>query len=143
MSLAAYLLLAAIQSMQMPDWLAGSWTTGGTQDEWSEEWWTPSKAGIMLGAGRSGKGAVLGNFEHMRIIRDGGGGLSFCAMPQGAAGACFRGVSSDRNSITFENPAHDFPQRVSYRREGEQLTASVSDLDGKRVQQWRYIRIGS
>jgi hypothetical protein len=125
----------------LPGWMAGSWTAAGTAGEWTEEWWTPPRAGIMLGASRSGKAEALGFFEHMRIVRS-GGGVAFCAMPQGQASTCFQAVAADAASITFENPAHDFPQRVAYRREGDQLVGEISGLKGERLQRWRYRRLG-
>ena len=136
------LLLGAAQPVDLPHWMAGSWTTVGATGEWAEEWWTPPKAGIMLGAGRSGKSDALGFFEHMRIVRN-ADGIAFCAMPQGEAGTCFRAVAAGEASITFENPAHDFPKRITYRREGEELVGVISNLDGARTQQWRYRRIGN
>ena len=142
MSFISLLLFAAAAVPELPEWMAGSWTTAGAADEWTEEWWTPPRAGIMLGAGRSGKAGALGFFEHMRILRD-SDGIIFCALPQGQAGACFRAVSSSSSSITFENPAHDFPQRVSYRREGEELIGEISGMDGERLQRWRYRRMGN
>ncbi len=142
MGLLHFLLLGAAQPVDLPQWMAGSWTTGGTADDWAEEWWTPAKAGIMLGAGRSGKADALGFFEHMRIVRN-AEGVAFCAMPQGAAGTCFRAVAAGDGFITFENPAHDFPKRITYRREGEELVGAVSGLDGERLQQWRYRRLGN
>ena len=42
--------------------------------------------------------------------------------------------------MTFTNPAHDYPQRISYRRDGEELVAEVSLLDGSEANRWRYRR---
>jgi hypothetical protein len=126
----------------LPEWMTGSWTTAGAADEWTEEWWTPPRAGIMLGASRSGKAEALGFFEHMRIIRL-GDQVAYCVMPQGKTSTCFKAVAADAASITFENPAHDFPQRVAYRREGERLVGEISGLKGERLQRWRYRRLGN
>ena len=43
----------------------------------------------------------------------------------------------------FENPAHDFPQRVIYRRCGAELCARIEGtLQGKaRSFEWRYSRM--
>ena len=131
----------ASEAEPMPDWMAGSWTAG-TADEWTEEWWTPSRAGIMLGASRSGKAGGLDFFEHMRIISR-VDGLAFCAMPQGKAGACFKAVAAGAGSITFENAANDYPNRITYRREGAELVAEISTLKNERLQRWRYRRIGN
>ena len=141
LSLVAAMLLAA-ESASLPDWLAGSWTTPATSGEWSEEWWTPPKAGIMLGASRSGKAEALRFFEHMRIVAT-AEGIAFCAMPQGKAGACFKAVAAGERSITFENAQNDYPGRITYRREGEELVAEISTLKGDRLQRWRFRRLGN
>jgi len=133
---------AAAPAPALPEWMVGSWTAAGTADEWTEEWWTSAKGGIMLGASRSGKAEALGFFEHMRIIRD-NDGIAFCAMPEGKAGGCFRAVSAGLDSITFENAEHDFPKRVTYRREGNELVGEISGLKGERLQRWRYRRVGN
>ncbi len=135
-------VLLAGEAPAMPNWLAGSWKTAGTADEWTEEWWTPARAGIMLGASRSGKAGALGFFEHMRII-SGLDGLAFCAMPQGKAGTCFKAVSSGAREIVFENVANDFPTRITYRREEWGVSAEISGPDGARVQRWRYVPLGN
>jgi hypothetical protein len=40
----------------------------------------------------------------------------------------------------FENPQHDFPQRVIYRRDGESLFARIEGQMGgtQRAVEWRY-----
>ncbi len=107
--------------------------------KWSEEWWTPPKAGLMLGAGRSGKGIKLEWWEQTRIERV-GGVISFCALPKGQAGACFTATKVGASEIVFENPKHDFPTRVSYRREGDELLAEISGPEGANPQRWRFKR---
>lgn len=125
----------------MPAWLAGAWAMESESGAWSEEWWTPPRADQMMGAGRSGKGSSLGWWEHMRIERN-GGKLSFCAIPKGQAGACFDAVSSGESAVVFENPGHDYPQRVRYWRDGDYLNAEVSLLDGSRPNRWRFRKVG-
>ena len=94
----------------------------------------------MRGAGRSGKASQLDWWEHTRI-EENGGTLRFCALPKGQAGACFTAVSVAPNAVTFENPAHDFPTRVAYRRDGDELVAEISGKDGANIQRWRFKRI--
>lgn len=132
----------AAEAPALPGWLAGSWKTGGTADEWSEEWWTTPRAGIMLGASRSGKAGALGFFEHMRIV-SGPDGVHFCAMPQGKSGTCFKAVSSGPREIVFENPAHDYPTRITYRREDWGLSAEISGPKGAPPQRWRYVPLAN
>ena len=44
--------------------------------------------------------------------------------------------------IEFSNPAHDYPQRIRYWREGDTLHAEIALLDGSRAVQWSYAPMG-
>lgn len=134
------LLAAQVQDMTMPGWLAGGWSAEAPDGGWVEEWWIPPRAGLMMGAGRNGKAGKLDWWEHTRIELA-GGTLRFCALPKGQAGACFNATKVTASEIVFENPAHDFPNRVAYRREGDELFAEVSGKGGANVQRWHFRRL--
>ena len=57
-----------------------------------------------------------------------------------AAGAA---VETSPDSITFVNAAHDYPQRVHYRRTAAGLDAEISLADGSKPTKWSYRRSGS
>lgn len=118
-------------------WLSGSWQTSGAGD-WTDEQWSAPRAGLMLGASRSGKGDALGEFELLRIAAGDDGVPVYWASLNGKPPIAFRLASSTATSATFENPAHDYPQRIAYRREGAELVATISSLDGNRAISWRY-----
>ena len=61
-------------------------------------------------------------------------------MPQGGAPVAFALVRHDTASATFENPAHDYPQRIVYARDGDTLTATISAIDGSKPRSWSYRR---
>ena len=123
----------------LPNWMAGGWVSEDAGGKWVEEWWTPARAGVMLGAGRSGKAATLEWWEQTRIeIAD--GKLRFCALPKGQPGACFAATKVAATEITFENPGHDFPTRVAYRKDGNDLLAEISGPNGANPQRWRFRR---
>jgi hypothetical protein len=42
--------------------------------------------------------------------------------------------------VTFENPQHDYPQRISYRAERGGLAATISRIDGTRPVQYAWSR---
>lgn len=102
------------------DWLAGYWCAqdGGRS---SEEYWLPARGGIMLGMNRSitAKGT---SFEFLRIEFS-GGGARLLAQPGGAPATRFELVDAAPNKVTFANPAHDFPKRIHYFRDGASLIA--------------------
>ena len=131
------------QQAAFPSWMAGAWEQKGAGDRWADEFWTPPRGGIMIGAGRVGRGERLSIFEHTRIIRRADGVLVFVAQPKGAPPTEFPLVASDRQMVEFANPAHDYPQRIKYWREGTQLKARTSLMDGSKAQDWVYAAMGA
>lgn len=124
-----------------PNWMAGAWIeTKG--DRWTDEYWTTMRAGIMIGAGRSGSGETLLAWEATRIVRNADGTLTFWASPKGAKAVPFRMTSSGANEIVFESKANDYPQRVRYWRDGKSLKAEISLADGSKAMRWSYSPIG-
>lgn len=68
------------------------------------------------------------------------GKLVFHAQPPGQAAADFPAKTATATAVVFENLAHDFPQRVGYRREGEVLHARIEGVVGGKLQavDWTY-----
>jgi hypothetical protein len=145
-ALAPILLLAAVpayaqESPEMPAWMAGCWEQ--VQAElWSDECWTGPRAGMMIGAARTGSGETLQFFEHSRVETRDDGSLAFVAMPRGAAGTAFVAEGSGSDWIEFVNPANDYPQRVRYWREGTNLRARISLMDGSNPAEWTFVPMG-
>jgi hypothetical protein len=137
----ALLLVAASPAVKVDDlaWMAGQWASEAN-GRWTEENWTGPRGGVMLGVSRSGQGEVLHEFEFIRIAAGDDGGLAYIAMPQGGAPVAFRLVRHDAASATFENAAHDYPQRIAYARTGDTLTATISAIDGSKPRSWTYRR---
>ena len=103
--------------LQRLSWLAGCWQLErGSRT--TIEMWMPPAAGLMLGASRTvvGRDSVR-EFEHVRLRAD-GEQIVFTALPSGQREASFRSSEITDSSFTVENPAHDFPQRIMYRRRG-------------------------
>lgn len=120
-------------------WMSGHWEAaeGG---RWSEESWSAPRAGIMLGHSRSGRGDGLSEFEFLRLQAGADGVPVYLAQPGGRPPVPFRLTAHDRGSATFENPAHDFPQRIVYRRTGDTMVATISALDGSNTVSWTFRR---
>lgn len=133
---AAPTLSAHIDS-PLPGWMAGMWQM---QDgaAWAEEMWTEPRDGMMLGMGREGFGARVRVWESTRIITKGEGKLVYVAQVKGAAAVEFPMTVGSDESIEFANPAHDYPQRIHYWRQGQLLMAEVSMMDGSRAERWNY-----
>jgi hypothetical protein len=105
----------ASQAVTLKDlaWLAGCWERRTPAEVVSEQWMRP-EGGLMTGMSRTVRGKSV-EFEFQRIFeRD--GALVYAAQPSGAAAVEFMARSSSPGAIRFENPAHDFPQRIIYQR---------------------------
>ena len=110
-------------------WMEGRWIST-TRDGHSEERWTGARGGMLVGVHHSVKGGRSVHVELMRIEQR-SDGVVLVASPAGQASVEFRLVASrDPRTVTFENPRHDFPKRIVYRRAGNVLHAEVSG-DGK------------
>lgn len=124
-----------------PAWLAGAWSNANGE-RWTEEFWTHPRGGIMIGASREGEGQALRSWESIRIVRTADGSLAFIPMPNGGPPVEFVMTGQSAESIEFSNPAHDYPQRIRYWREGSTLNAEIALIDGTRAVQWSYSPMG-
>ncbi|HUF65161.1 MAG TPA: DUF6265 family protein [Gemmatimonadaceae bacterium] len=95
-------------------WLEGCWEASSPQRT-VEERWTPPRAGSMLGTSRTTRNGTL--LEHEFItLREVGDALAYQAQPSGQPAAEFRSTHATDSTIVFENPQHDFPRLIGYRR---------------------------
>ena len=98
-------------------WLGGCWKTE-TGEPGSGEHWLPLAGGTLLGVSRTVKQGKTIEFEFMQIRTVENGQLAFIAMPSGQRTTVFPLLRVGETEVVFENPEHDFPQRVIYQREG-------------------------
>jgi hypothetical protein len=70
---------------------------------------------MLLGVSRTVKGGKTVAYEFMQIRALDNGKLAFIARPSNQSEATFTLLRFAPHEVTFENKAHDFPQRVSYR----------------------------
>jgi hypothetical protein len=143
---------AAAQDIAVLAWLSGDWEEvkpeGPHVASWTLEHWTRPRGGVMLGTNLSGRrtgnsfsadvGEVARGFEYMRIARGSDGVLAFHASPNGAPASAFPAIRAEPGMVVFENSAHDYPQRIVYRREGDALVATISLIDGSNPMSWNF-----
>lgn len=97
-------------------WLAGCWL-GSTAGRLVEEQWMAPRGGTLLGTSRTVVDERTTEYEFLQI-RQQDDGVFFVARPSGQAEASFRLVTAAAglaSEAVFEDPTHDFPQRVIYR----------------------------
>lgn len=117
--------LSAQAAAPAPDlgWLAGHWCGGG--GETIEESWLAPRSGELLGLSRTMRGERVVAFEFLRIAAV-DGVPTYLAQPGGRPPTAFALSAGGDNWVRFENPAHDFPQRIEYRRSGDTLHAEIA-----------------
>lgn len=120
-------------SLDAVNWLVSCWEANSGTRRVIERWFEPS-GGEMKGNSRTIVGPREVEGERLRIYGR-GDTLIYDAHPSGQARTEFRGRATSASEIVFENPAHDFPQRISYRRVGsDSLIARVEgDRAGRRA----------
>lgn len=110
-------------------WMTGCWEQRGARRT-IEEHWTRPAGGTMMGLGRTIRhgpgGDSIANYEFTRIVER-SGKLVFVAQPSGQKLAEFAEESLTDSSVTFSNPAHDYPQSVSYARRGKDSLYARTD----------------
>lgn len=120
---------ARIESL---DWLLGHWhRTGLPVGRAGHERWEAAGGGLA-GVGTLQRDGATVFEEKLRIEADGSDVFYVADVPGNAAPVRFRLAEQSASSVAFENPDHDFPQRIAYRRDGERLLASISG-DGREV----------
>jgi hypothetical protein len=133
--LSGLLFWAAVSAAKAPSaldftWLSGHWCLQ-TRDGLIEEHWLTPSGNLVIGLGRTVKDGKTVSFEFTRIeVRD--GAVDFIALPGGKQETAFRLTASGADWARFENPQHDFPRRVEYRRNGAGLHAEIAGPDGGR-----------
>lgn len=123
-------------------WLAGTWSTSSRPGAATtfEERWTPPAGGAMLAVARTLKGDRMTGFEFLRIVeRD--GSLFYIAQPGGRPPTEFALTRITSDGAIFENPAHDFPKMIRYRRLGNDVfEARVSDGTDTKAEVYLFAR---
>ena len=95
-------------------WLQGCWEAASPQRTIEEQWMAP-RGGSMLGMSRTVRGERFTGHE-LVVLRVRDGRLVYQAHPSGQPSAEFPLQTLGDSTVVFEDPQHDFPQRVGYRR---------------------------
>jgi hypothetical protein len=115
-------------------WMAGCWVQP-TRDGEIQEQWMPPGGGVMLGMSRTTAGARTASYEFIRIAPMLSGTLAYVAAPSGQPAVTFPLKTLTDREVVFENLAHDFPQRIIYRRNPDgSIKARIEGLVGGRQQ---------
>jgi hypothetical protein len=122
------------------DWLAGTWTQVKGEERVIETWIGPGN-GLLVAANLTTRGSQRRSFEFLRIA-DTPEGFSYYASPGGRPAVEFKLKEQGDRRVVFENAANDFPQRILYWRDGDQLVARIEGSVGgkEKSEEWRFAR---
>jgi hypothetical protein len=132
--------VARAQPLDDFHWLKGCWRTQDPGPVITEVWLAPPMP-AMVGYSYTQHDGQTQGWETMRIEMEDGWPV-FVGMPSGGAAVRFAAHAGyGENFVRFDNPQHDYPQTISYRREGNRLTAIISKIDGSDAVTFEYRRI--
>ena len=126
------------QEIERLAWMTGTWTQNKDGEIVQESWLGPK--GKMMAAVNLTSSAKRTSFEFLRIVET-PTGLAYLASPGGKTPVEFKLKEMSDKRVVFENPAHDFPQRLMYWIEPDgAMTARIEGtVAGKlRGMQWRF-----
>ena len=103
----------------------------------ADEMWMAPAGGAMLGVSRTVAGDRVVAHEFMQI-REQDGSMLFIARPSGHDEATFTLAARAAREAIFANPAHDFPQRVIYRMQGDRLVGRIEGVQNGKEQSTDY-----
>jgi hypothetical protein len=130
-------------SLAMLEFMSGCWRGPAGQGGTIEEYYTRPSANVMLGVTRYLRGDRVTGFEFTSFVRE-DTAIVVTPRPEGQEPAQFRMTRLDQKNAVWENPRHDYPQLISYRRlSGDTLVARIEGPgpQGKQSEEWRMTRI--
>ena len=124
---------AKCASLDTLEWLNHRWISKTEEGLTVESWKRVSDAGFE-GVGEVidvGSGKVVFS-ESLRILEMSGELFFLAKVKENPLPVSFKVIECSQESAVFENSAHDFPQRLEYRRQSENsLKVSVSGQEGR------------
>jgi Domain of unknown function (DUF6265) len=123
--------------------MAGCWRGPAGAGSAIEEYYTAPTDNVMLGVTRYLRGSRVTGFEFTSIVRE-DTAIVVTPRPEGQRPVPFRVTWLGGDSVVWENPSHDFPRLISYRRApGDTLVARIEGpgRDGPRSEEWRMTRV--
>ena len=105
-------------SVEALAWMAGCWASVGGEHGSGEQWTVPSGK-TLLGISRTVQDSQTVAYEFLQIRETEAGELEYIARPSGQEETSFLLAQMSAREVVFENPSHDFPQRISYRLTAE------------------------
>jgi hypothetical protein len=124
------------------EFMSGCWKGPAGEGMTIEEYYTRPSANVMLGITRYLRGDRVTGFEFTSFVSE-DTAIIVTPRPEGQKPAEFRITRLAKGSAVWENPRHDFPRLISYRRmPGDTLVARIEGPgpQGTQSEEWRMTR---
>ena len=124
------LLLTAAADINQLGWIAGCHVMETPRIKIEEQWMKPD-GGMMLGINRTIRGGKAVAHEFLRIdAKD--GAVIYTGLVGTKGETPFKLTTQTETEVIFENPTHDFPQRIIYRKTADGIVARIDGtVNGK------------
>ncbi|MGH9832997.1 MAG: DUF6265 family protein [Blastocatellia bacterium] len=110
-------------------WISGDWETAPGRMQ-IDEHWTKVAGNSLFGVSRTVAGGKTVFFEYLRIEAR-GAEIFYVAHPKARTpGTDFKLARLTSQEAVFENPAHDFPKRIIYRKNADGTLTARIEGDG-------------
>ncbi len=117
--------------------MTGCWQGRSPSGSTIEERYTTPSNNLMLGLTRYLRDGATRSFE-FTMIGNVTGGSHLIPHPGGKASVTFTERERSSNRVVWENPAHDFPQRIIYHRfMPDSMSARIELMDGGNATEYR------
>jgi hypothetical protein len=124
-------LLIAAGDIGKLDWFAGCHVMETPKLKIEEQWMKP-EGGMMLGINRTVRAGKTVAHEFLRIDAKPDGAVVYTGLVGTKGETPFQLTSQTDSEVIFENPTHDFPQRILYRKTPEGILARIDGtVNGK------------
>lgn len=126
------LSVAAQHDVSKVEWLTGKWNrTNAKPGRSGVEIWT-KKGNELVGRGINLKGTDTTFVEKIRIVSKEGKLFYVADVPENKGEVWFEFTAVTDRSFVCENSQHDFPKKIVYELDGNNLKATISG-DGKSI----------
>src|SRR6478736_4952958 len=114
-------------------WLEGQWKrTNSKTGRTATESWKKAGTNELVGIGISLKGRDTVFAEKLKILVKDNSIYYVADVTENKAPVYFKFTELTNDGFVCENPDHDFPKKISYKREGKTVKATTSG-DGKSI----------
>jgi hypothetical protein len=114
-------------------WLEGDWKrTNAKPGRTASESWKKGRANELIGLGVSLKEKDTVFVEKLKILVKDNSIYYVADVAENKAPVYFKFIELTNDGFVCENPDHDFPKKISYKREGNKVRATTSG-DGKSI----------